>query len=123
MIKWKLNELMGVNKISGKDLAEKISQHPNTVSRMRRSECMPPINGELLDKLCCVLNCTPSDLIEFLPTSSEAFSSGSPKEDSLEKVVYQVVQVKEAITKHDNKELVSNVSVLLKTLAQAIDVS
>jgi len=65
MITWRLNEIMAERRMSGKDLAEILKTHPNTVYRMRKVERMPSIDGETLDKLCEALDCTPNDLISY----------------------------------------------------------
>lgn len=69
MIEWQLNEIIAKRGISGKELANKIKVHPNTVSRLRTSEDkkMPHIDGDMLDNLCKALDCSPVDLIKFTP--------------------------------------------------------
>lgn len=67
MIIWKLNEIMALRRFSGKVLAEKLDIHPNTISRLRKTDEMPTINGDLLEKLCIALSCSPYDLIEYIP--------------------------------------------------------
>ncbi len=67
MIVWKLNQVMAQKRITGKQLAEALNTHVNTVYRLRRADRMPSVDGELLDKLCQSLNCTPTDLIEYRP--------------------------------------------------------
>jgi len=79
MIKWLLNEVMNEAKISGKELAEKINVHPNTISRLRNDNKMPHINGELLDALCEALKCSPLDLIKFTPSTEPETKGSSEK--------------------------------------------
>jgi len=64
MIIWRLNRLMAERRVTGKELATRLAVHPNTISKLRRTDEMPLINGELLDKLCNYLNCNLTDLIE-----------------------------------------------------------
>ncbi|MBW4585140.1 helix-turn-helix domain-containing protein [Aetokthonos hydrillicola Thurmond2011] len=71
MIVWRLSRLMAERRVSGKQLAEILHVHPNTVSRLRRAFTMPPIDGDLLNKLCQELKCIPSDLIEYIPSEDE----------------------------------------------------
>lgn len=67
MIKWKLNLLMADRRITGKELAAELDIHPNTIYRLRRMDEMPSIDGNLLDRLCEVLRCNVTDLIERIP--------------------------------------------------------
>ena len=64
MIIWRLNRVMAEQRITGKQLAEMLGVHPNTVSKLRRSDEMPSINGETLELLCKYLKCQFTDLIE-----------------------------------------------------------
>lgn len=57
---------MAERRMSGKELAEILKTHPNTVYRMRKVERMPSIDGETLDKICEALDCTPNDLIGYV---------------------------------------------------------
>ena len=67
MIFWCLDAVINDRKIKGKELAELIEVHPNTISRLRNSSELPHIDGELLDKLCKALDCHLFDLIQFVP--------------------------------------------------------
>jgi putative transcriptional regulator len=67
VIKWKLNLLMADRRITGKELAAELDIHPNTIYRLRRMDEMPSIDGNLLDRLCEVLRCNVTDLIERIP--------------------------------------------------------
>lgn len=78
MIVWKLYELMARKRLTGKQVAEKINSHPNTVYRLRRPDgTMPAIDGELLNKLCKALDCTPNDLIKYIPDTDETAKPSS----------------------------------------------
>lgn len=74
MIVWKLNQIMALRRFSGKQLAEKLEIHPNTISRIRKTDQMPTIDGNLLEKLCLALDCSPSDLIEYIPPEGQTNS-------------------------------------------------
>lgn len=71
-IKWKLNRLMAERRISGKDLAKEINVHPNTIYRLRRTDEMPSIDGNMLEKLCNALECELTELIERAPNGNVA---------------------------------------------------
>ncbi|HYX18568.1 MAG TPA: helix-turn-helix transcriptional regulator [Nostoc sp.] len=73
-IKWRLNRLMAERRISGKDLAKELNVHPNTIYRLRRTDEMPSIDGNMLEKLCNVLGCELTDLIERGPNGNTAAS-------------------------------------------------
>ena len=57
---------MADRKINNKVLSEKTGISYSTLSRLKNSDELKNINGETLNALCHVLNCTPSDLIEFV---------------------------------------------------------
>lgn len=67
MIIWKLRQLMEEKRITGKELAERVGKHYNTIYRFRESNEMPSIDGNLLNKLCNALDCSLNDLVEFIP--------------------------------------------------------
>ena len=72
IIKWRLNRLMAERRVSGKDLAEQLNVHPNTIYRLRRTDEMPSIDGNMLEKLCNALECELSELIERAPNGNTA---------------------------------------------------
>lgn len=57
---------MARQRMTNKRLADLMGVHPNTISNLKNQDTLPHI-GETLDALCKFLNCTPSDLIEYLP--------------------------------------------------------
>jgi putative transcriptional regulator len=65
-IRWRLREIMARQRITNKRLAELMDVHPNTISNLKNQDTLPHI-GETLDALCKYLDCTPSDLIEYVP--------------------------------------------------------
>ncbi|MGG6294468.1 helix-turn-helix domain-containing protein [Leptolyngbya sp. AN02str] len=70
-VRWRLRELMARQRVTNKELAEQLGIHPNAVSRMKNQDTLPHIGGETLNALCKYLNCTPNDLIEYMPDSDE----------------------------------------------------
>ncbi|GFE72248.1 helix-turn-helix transcriptional regulator [Chroococcus sp. FPU101] len=67
MIRWRLRVLMAEQKINNKTLAEKTGIHPTTISRLKNTDELKQITGEILNALCNALECTPNDLIQFAP--------------------------------------------------------
>jgi len=67
MIKWNLNEVMAKKRISNRKLAKLIQVHENSVYRLRKTDIMPRLTAEKLNSLCQALDCTPSDLIDYIP--------------------------------------------------------
>jgi putative transcriptional regulator len=65
-IRWRLREIMARQRMTNKRLAELMDVHPNTISNLKNQDTLPHI-GETLDALCKFLECTPSDLMEYLP--------------------------------------------------------
>lgn len=53
--------------MTNKRLADLMGVHPNAVSHLKNQDIMPRIGAETLDALCKYLECTPSDLIEYVP--------------------------------------------------------
>jgi putative transcriptional regulator len=41
--------------------------HRNSIASLRNQDTLPEIGGETLEKLCRALECTPFDLIEYIP--------------------------------------------------------
>lgn len=70
-IRWRLREIMARERITNKFLAELMGVHPNAISSLKNQDIMPRIGGETLNSLCKFLDCTPADLIEYVPDSSE----------------------------------------------------
>ncbi len=71
MIRWRLRVLMAEKDINNKTLAEKTGIHPTSISRLKNTNELKQITGEVLDALCNALKCTPNDLIEFTPNSPQ----------------------------------------------------
>ncbi len=67
MIRWRLRVLMAEQHINNKTLAEISGIHPTTISRLKNTDEIKQINGDVLNALCVALNCTPNDLLEFTP--------------------------------------------------------
>jgi putative transcriptional regulator len=57
---------MARERMTNKRLAELMGVHPNAVSRLKNQDTLPHIGSETLNALCKYLDCTPSDLIEYI---------------------------------------------------------
>ena len=65
MIKFKVKVMLAMREMTQKELAEKTGIRPPTVSAI----CTGTIKHlpiDALDKICAVLNCQPSDLMEYI---------------------------------------------------------
>ena len=66
MIKFKVKVMLAIREMTQKQLAEKTGIRPPTISAI----CTGTIKHlpvDALDKICFVLNCQPSDLMEYIP--------------------------------------------------------
>ena len=66
MIKFKVKVMLAIREMTQKQLAEKTGMRPPTISAI----CTGTIKHlpvDALDKICFVLNCQPSDLMEYIP--------------------------------------------------------
>lgn len=80
VIRWKLSEVMARHRIKGKDLANHLGISANSVSALKRAEVMPEIGGERWEQICEAINelspmdeeCTPFDLIEYVPSKNRS---------------------------------------------------
>lgn len=66
MIKIKLCEIMGHEKMTRKKLAELTGVRPNTIGDLYR-ENVRKIDLQALDKICEVFKCDISDILEYVP--------------------------------------------------------
>lgn len=66
MIKIKLSDLLGKNKMSQKALADATNIRPATISKMYYEECKR-LDVAQLNNICSVFNCEISDLLEYIP--------------------------------------------------------
>lgn len=66
MIKIKLCEIMGREKMTRKKLAELTGVRPNTIGDLYR-ENVRKIDLQALDKICEVFKCDISDILEYVP--------------------------------------------------------
>ena len=65
MIKFKVKVMLAIREMTQKELAEKTGIRPPTISAI----CTGTIKHlpvDALDKICAVLNCQPSDLMEYI---------------------------------------------------------
>jgi len=67
LIRWRLRELMARERVSIRTLAEVTGMHRNSIAKLRNQDILPGIGGETMEKLCRALNCTPFDLLEYIP--------------------------------------------------------
>lgn len=70
MIKIKLSEIMGREKMTRKRLSELTGIRPNTIGDLYRED-VKKIDLQTLDKICAVFNCSISDLIEYIPNDTQ----------------------------------------------------
>ena len=71
MIKFSVKVMLAKRNMTQKDLAEKTGIRPPTISAI----CVGTVKHlpvEALDKICKVLDCQPSDLMEYVEDSAEA---------------------------------------------------
>lgn len=66
MIKIKLSDLLGKNKMTQKALAEMTNIRPATVSKMYYEE-VKRIDVKHLNNICKAFDCEISDLLEYIP--------------------------------------------------------
>ncbi len=64
MIKFKLKVLLAINEMTQKELAEKTGIRPPTISAIATGT-VKHLPVDVLDRICEVLNCQPSDFMEY----------------------------------------------------------
>jgi DNA-binding Xre family transcriptional regulator len=77
MIVWKLDEVLRVKGIKGRELARRMEIGENYLSRVRH-EVPERLSLVLLDGLCRELGCSIADLLEFRPGQTEAVAAPVP---------------------------------------------
>ncbi len=65
MIKFKVKVVLAMREMTQKDLAEKTGIRPPTISAICNSS-IKHLPVDALDKICNVLECQPSDIIEYI---------------------------------------------------------
>ena len=70
MIRIKLCELMGKEKMTRKHLAELTGIRPNTIEDLYRED-IRKIDVQTLNKICQVFNCEVGDLLEYIPDNEK----------------------------------------------------
>lgn len=65
MIKFKIKVMLAIREMNQKELAEKTGIRPPTISALCTGTAKH-IPVDVLDRICNVLNCQPSDLIEYI---------------------------------------------------------
>ncbi|MEM8610799.1 MAG: helix-turn-helix transcriptional regulator [Cyanobacteria bacterium P01_H01_bin.105] len=92
MIQWRLRQLMAEINLSNNDLAEIAGIHRVTVSKLKNSDVIKQISGDVLNKLCNGLTVayrrkdrdrviTPGDLLVFTP-DQDYLQKENPKGES-----------------------------------------
>jgi putative transcriptional regulator len=75
LVLWKLREAMARRKITNKALADELSVHPTSISRLKTQDVLPEIGGEVLGQLIDAIDklsaekyghCTLTELIELV---------------------------------------------------------
>lgn len=77
MIVWKLDEVLRVKGVKGRELARRMEIGENYLSRVRH-EVPDRLSLELLDGLCRELGCTIADLLEYQPAPGEVVAPIQP---------------------------------------------
>jgi len=67
MIKIHLSRLLGEKRWTQADLARKTGIRPSTISEMY-NELIERVNLDFLDRICDVLDCDVSDILEHIPS-------------------------------------------------------
>ncbi len=70
MIKFNLSKMMGINKMSIQDVHEKTGLNRNTISNLYHEKATR-IDFETINKLCCLFDCQPGELLEWVPEEKE----------------------------------------------------
>lgn len=60
-------EMMQCREITTYTLINKFDINPRTINNLKHNK---GITVDTLEKLCTILNCTPNDIIEFIPSST-----------------------------------------------------
>lgn len=71
MIRIKLCELMGKEKMTRKHLSELTGIRPNTIGDLYRED-VKKIDIQILDKICQVFECEISDVLEYVPEDKKS---------------------------------------------------
>jgi len=66
MIKFKIKVVLAMRDMTQKELAEQTGIRPPTISAICTG-AVKHLPVEALNKICCVLDCQPSDLMEYIP--------------------------------------------------------
>ena len=73
MIRIKLSEVLGRKKMTRKKLAELANVRPNTIGDMY-NEKVRKIDLDTLDRICAVLKCNISDLLQYQDENGEEWT-------------------------------------------------
>lgn len=70
MVKIHLSRILGEKRMTQKELSQATGIRPSTINEWYH-EIIPRLNVEHIDKICEVLNCSVSDLIEYIPNTKK----------------------------------------------------
>jgi putative transcriptional regulator len=77
LIRWRFNELMARVRMKNKEMGERIGKHQETISRWRRTDKMPKVDGDELSAICKALGCTLEELIQDVPEAENEKEAGN----------------------------------------------
>jgi len=66
-IEVKLDELMKKEKITTYELSNRANVRFNTIKNLRENKALTRIDFEVLAKICYILNCKTTDIIDYIP--------------------------------------------------------
>ena len=69
MVKINLSTLLGARRMTQADLARRTGIRPSTINDMYHELC-ERVNLQHIDKICEVLNCDITDLLEYIPNKT-----------------------------------------------------
>lgn len=73
MIRIKLSQLLGANKMTQKNLSELTKIRPNTISALYHEEAKE-ISFANLNALCRALDCRVEDILEYIPDTDDSIT-------------------------------------------------
>lgn len=75
MIRVALRTLLEERGMSQRELARRTDSHPEVISRFAR-EATNGVSYDVLDRICSALDCTPGDLLKYVPEQFHLFDGG-----------------------------------------------
>ena len=71
---WKLDQLLKERKIKARWLSLQLGKHENNIYRLKNRTDVPQITHEMIEGLCDIIGCTPNDLMEYTPPTTNVQS-------------------------------------------------